>query len=318
MKTQMNAHYVQADPALDWQRAFESWLSENLMRDRKERDPKTISAYLSDMRDFARYFHRANPGAFFTPDQFFSYDAKGYFLELLDTKSASTYRRRRTALDLFSQFARENGWLEANPMARIPNVDVTARSPRDIDEDQRIQLEKAFMAEEHTLIGLRDSVLFFLMSNAGLRISEAVGLPEANVNLDDGELRVIGKFKKERMVKIGGILLEKLRIWRDLKPDSVDGIFLCAPRTGKAIGRIQAWKRFKKLCKRAGVTNVTPHALRHTYVYRYMDAVMQGDYARLPAAIDAVCQQTGDTPAVILKFYTNARESDMRAAAEMM
>ena len=67
----------------------------------------------------------------------------------------------------------------------------------------------------------------------------------------------------------------------------------------------------------AGV-NTEPHALRHTYIYRFMNAMMNGDPWRLPAAIDAVCQQTGDRPEVILAYYTRARESEIRAAAEVV
>ena len=99
-------------------------------------------------------------------------------------------------------------------------------------------------------------------------------------------------------------------------PTSIDGM-LVTDEEGLAIGRQQAWRRFGLIAERAGV-NVTPHAMRHTFVVRFMDAMMAGDPWKLPAAIDAVCQQTGDRPEVILAYYTRARKSDMRAAAEVM
>ena len=99
-------------------------------------------------------------------------------------------------------------------------------------------------------------------------------------------------------------------------PVSVEGT-LITDEQGSSIGREQAWRRFVTIAETAGV-NTTPHAMRHTYVLRYMDAYMGGDKGKLPAAIDAVCQQTGDKPEVILAYYTRARESDMRAAAEAM
>jgi hypothetical protein len=58
--------------------------------------------------------------------------------------------------------------------------------------------------------------------------------------------------------------------------------------------------------------------MRSTYVMRYMAAFMKGDPTRFPAALKAACQQTGDSAEVILKFYTGPRESDIRAAAEVM
>ena len=107
-----------------------------------------------------------------------------------------------------------------------------------------------------------------------------------------------------------------MRLWLDRKPASVEGTFLTADN-GMSITRGQAWRRFVEIAQTAGV-DATPHDMRHTYVLRFMDVVMSGDSSKLPAAIDAVCQQTGDRPEVILKYYTRARESDVRAAAEVM
>jgi integrase/recombinase XerD len=154
------------------------------------------------------------------------------------------------------------------------------------------------------------------MSNAGLRISEVIDLQLSDLHLDDGYIHVFGKGQKHRKVKVGGRLVAKINAWLSRMPASIEGTLVTDDK-GLSIGREQAWKRFTAIAEKAGV-NTTPHAMRHTFVLRFMDAVMNGDPSKMPAAIDAVCQQTGDRPEVILAYYTRARESDMRAAAEVM
>jgi site-specific recombinase XerC len=213
-------------------------------------------------------------------------------------------------------WARSEGMLDRDPAEWVPFMDATRKSPRDVSEEERSRLEAAAEAGEGTLIGLRDSLIFFLMLDAGLRINEAVTVRLSDLHLEDSEIHVWGKGKKHRVIKIGSRLAGKIRAWLDRKPDSVEGT-LVTDESGFSIERGQAWRRFVIIADKAGV-KTTPHAMRHTYVLRYMDAYMRGDPWKLPAAIDAVCQQTGDRPEVILAYYTRARESDMRAAAEAM
>jgi len=252
----------------------------------------------------------------FSPELLNGTDLKAYFRMLENEHKPATYNRKLASMRLLIAWARGEGILDHDPAAWIPFMDAVRKSPRDVSEEERLKLEAAAEAEEASFIGMRDSLMFFLMNDAGLRINEAVTVQQDDVHLDEGYICVVGKGKKYREIKIGSRLVMKIRTWLDRKPVSHEGTLITDER-GFAIERGQGWRRFKLIAERAGVIT-TPHAMRHTYVLRYMDAYMKGDPWRLPAAIDAVCQQTGDRPEVILAYYTRARESDMRSAAEAM
>lgn len=305
---------VQVAPTLHWLESFALWLRQTPTRKNRERSRLTLEAYLNDVRLFSHYFEQVN-GQPFSPELLNSTDLKTYFKRLEQGKPA-THNRKLASLRMLINWACSEGLLETDPAAWIPVMDATRESPRDVNEEERLRLEAAAEAGERSRLGLRDSLLFFLMSDAGLRIHETVGLKITDLHLEDGYIHVLGKGQKHRKVKVGSRLAGKIRAWLDLGPAPIEGTVVTAAN-GLALTRVEAWRRFQVIANRAGV-KTTPHAMRHTYVIRYMDAYMKGDPWRLPAAIDAVCQQTGDRPEVILTYYTRARESDMRAAAEEM
>lgn len=306
---------VRVAPSIHWLEAFALHLRNTPSQKRRQRSSLSLSAYISDVRLMAQWF-TVRYGVEFTPDQMNQVNVEEYFAVLANTSKPSTYSRRLASVHMLINWAQSVDLLDDDPAAWVPFMDAVRKSPRDVAQDDRIQLEAAAEAGESTQIGLRDSLIFFLMNDAGLRINEVVTLKLSDLHLEAGYIHVLGKGSKHREPKIGSRLVTKIRAWLDRKPDSVEGTLITDER-GFAIERGSAWRRFVMIAEQAGV-RCTPHAMRHTYVLRYMDAYMKGDPWKMPAAIDAVCQQTGDRPEVILAYYTRARESDMRAAAEVM
>lgn len=313
MPQQIDITQLQVGLQLDWRVMFGLWLRQSPTQKRRERSQLSVSAYTADIEQMSRWF-ADRYDVTFEPVHINSANLQEYFLSL--NCAPATYNRKLASARMLIKWSRSVGILDYDPSEWIPLQDATRESPRDVNDDERMMLELAAEENEGTLIGMRDSLIFFLMSNAGLRISEAVNLRLDDLHIDDGYIHVFGKGDKHRKVKVGGRLVKKINTWLEQMPKSVEGT-LITDDGGLSIERGQAWRRFVLIAECAGV-NVTPHAMRHTFVLRFMDAVMGGDASKLPAAIDAVCQQTGDRPEVILAYYTRARESDLRAAAELM
>jgi len=315
MLPQIDLTALPVAPTLHWMEAFGSWLRSTPTQKHRARSRLTRDAYLSDVQLFAQCFEEVNSQAF-SPEFLNATDLRTYFARLESENKPATYNRKLASIRMLINWARYEGLLDHDPAEWIPFVDAVRKSPRDLNDEERLKLEAAAEAGEDTLIGLRDSLIFFLMDDVGLRVSEVIELKESDLHLNDGYIHVLGKGKKHREPKIGSRTINKIRAWLDRKPASLEGT-LITDEAGLSIGRGQAWRRFVIIAEKAGV-RASPHWMRHTYVLRYMNAFMNGDPWRLPAAIDAVCQQTGDKPEVILAYYTRARESDMRAAAEAM
>lgn len=299
---------------LDWRIEFGLWLRNTPSQKNKHRALLSLDAYERDLNLMAAWFE-AKYGVPFEPCHMNEENLGEYFAQF--KRQPATHKRKRASLKLFIRWALNAGVIDYDPSVWISVIDVVEDAPRDLTDDERKQLEAVAEAGESSLLGLRGSIIFFLMNDGGLRISEVIGLLESDLHLDEGYIDVLGKGEKPRKVRIASRLIGKIRLWLERKPVSVEGTLITDER-GLAICRQQAWARFVLLRELAGVMNATPHSMRHTYVIRYMDAFMKGDSSRWGAALKAVCKQTGDDVKTIIKYYTSPRDSDMRAAAEAM
>ena len=120
----------------------------------------------------------------------------------------------------------------------------------------------------------RYELLFGLLLNSGLRISEALNLKVAEVRLVDGaakSVRVIGKGNKERIVPLPAAFGQVFGFW--LK-DQRRGEFVFAKATGQPPASSQAARAYLRgMLQKAGIDKkISPHKLRHTYATQLLNA----------------------------------------------
>jgi integrase/recombinase XerD len=105
----------------------------------------------------------------------------------------------------------------------------------------------------------------------GLRVSELVGLKIAQVSLDSGVVRVLGKGSKERLVPLGDEAVVWLqRYLKTARPalaaeGKSDHLFVTARRT--PMTRQAFWALIKRYAVKAAIpaAALSPHVLRHAF-----------------------------------------------------
>jgi integrase/recombinase XerD len=117
---------------------------------------------------------------------------------------------------------------------------------------------------------LRDRTLLELLYATGIRVSEAVGLDCARVNVKVGYLRCLGKGNRERIVPIGAGALRVMGLYlAHLRPSLVgprSGDALLLSRTGRRLDRTNVWRLVRKHAETVGLDGkVSPHTLRHCF-----------------------------------------------------
>ncbi|MDH2917137.1 MAG: tyrosine recombinase, partial [Gallionella sp.] len=121
-----------------------------------------------------------------------------------------------------------------------------------------------------TPLGMRDRTMLEVLYASGLRVSELVTLKVAQVSLDMGVTRVMGKGSKERLVPLGEEALDWIkRYLGDVRPVLLDGKLtdaLFVTQRGEGMTRQMFWYLIKKHAKQGGLHKpLSPHTLRHAF-----------------------------------------------------
>ena len=143
------------------------------------------------------------------------------------------------------------------------------RLPKNLSEAQVEALLAA--PDPGTTLGLRDRAMLETLYATGLRVSELVGLTLAQVSLDMGVVRVLGKGSKERLVPLGEESIAWLgRYLASGRPSLVGhgksaSLFVTARRG--PLTRQAFWALLKRLAAKAGIpsASISPHVLRHAF-----------------------------------------------------
>ncbi|OIN96116.1 hypothetical protein AUJ66_07300 [Candidatus Desantisbacteria bacterium CG1_02_38_46] len=179
--------------------------------------------------------------------------------EMEHAYSKSSISRKVSCLRTFFKFLAREGLIPVNP-ARFRHLPKRGlRLPSFLSEEEVIKLLES---PPSTHNGLRDRAIMEVLYATGIRVSELVGLNLSNVDILGGTVRVFGKGRKERIVPIGRPAIfaigEYLKVHRGLSP-----LFLNA-KGGRLTSR-SVQTIINKYARIAGLKNVTPHTLRHSF-----------------------------------------------------
>ncbi len=197
------------------------------------------------------------------------------FLDRLnkDGLSASSRARCLSAVRGFFKYLLAEGELAANPMRDLRSGRRGLRVPKQLSIADIKALLASICGDDP--LACRDRAMVELLYGCGLRVSELLELEASRVNLRDGYLVVTGKGSKERAVPVGRAALKALRDYlHEARPKlakmrSSAALFL--GRNGRAMSRQGFWKRLGEHARRAGLGQVSPHVLRHSFATHLLE-----------------------------------------------
>jgi integrase/recombinase XerD len=228
--------------------------------------PHTLDAYRSDLARFITFLNkrgvkslddatRKTIGAYLMAEK-----ARGI--------SATSLSRNLAAIKVFFRFLASNRFVRSDITDVIESPKIWKHLPEVLSVDEVEQLLRIPRPATH--YGRRDRALIELMYATGVRVSEAAGLKVADVNLDVGYIRCMGKGSKERIVPLGRVARKAVDSYLKLtRPHFLrlrDSDVLLLTRQGKPFTRQGLWKIVKGYAKRAKIRKrITPHTLRHSF-----------------------------------------------------
>ena len=264
--------------------------------------PRTVEAYRRDLDALGAWLKHS-------PATATREELERYLADLrAEGLAPSTIARRVASVRALFRHELLLGSREDNPAAEIGLPRRARRLPRTLSPGEAERLVDA--AAGTTPRALRDRALVELLYGAGLRVSEAVGLERAGVDLEERLVRSVGKGGKERVVPIGRSAADALSRYVSRGRPFLDRrhrpeLFLNAQ--GGGLTRAGAFLILRKLAEKAGLdpTRIHPHLLRHSFATHLLEG---------GADLRSVQEMLGHADLATTEIYTHVTDRRRRDA----
>ena len=228
----------------------------------KNYSQETINSYEEDLVEFLEFLSKENLELLKV-----SYDDVRFFLMELDKKNnkATTISRKLSSLRGFYKFLMNRDYINNNPFILIKTPRKEKKLPRFFYYNE---LEEMFDSIDiSTPLGQRNRLILEVLYASGVRVSELVNIKLKDIN--DEEIKVLGKGNKERITRIGDYAREILDLYlsdgyKILNKENSEYLFL--NNNGKKLTTRGIRYILDEIIKNTNVKkNISPHMLRHSF-----------------------------------------------------
>ena len=250
----------------------------------QDRSPATVSSYLSDLRQFARWFEQSNGDAL-TPERVTVLDIRDYRQHMLTVlrRKPATINRHLASISTWLNWAVDTGQIETNPARQVNGVRSVAQPIKWLTRQEEgallRQVERSLQAVRTVPAkrkAARNRALVVVMLNTGLRAEEICNLETGDIKINERKGQVTvrsGKGCKQRSVPLNKQARQALSGWLAVRPESdSDWVFLGQRGNQLSTSALRRVISDLAYAARLDPQEVSPHTLRHTFAKRLMDA----------------------------------------------
>ena len=235
--------------------------------DQKKLSDKSIKAYSIDLEQFRQYIT--------TDDIPVKADISTYIMYLHKTNKPRTVKRKIASIRVFLNYLEFEEFITENPMKKIktkfqePQILPRTISLTIIENILAVAYQELKQAKTAYAINsaLRNTAMIELLFSTGLRVSELCSLNIEHVDLFNGNIRIMGKGKRERILQVGNQeVISILKRYSEEKTVHNETGFFFINRLSTRISEQSVRFLIKRLCAKAKIgQKITPHMFRHSF-----------------------------------------------------
>lgn len=238
----------------------------------RDLSPNTLGAYRRDLEQFFEFCRRARTDPLCATAQ-----TVRRFLAWLSTRgqARSSVARKASSLRQFFRYVVRTTGREDNPALLVSTPKRPSRLPVVLKPSQVARLVELPPADDPW--GLRDRAILELLYAGGVRVGELTGLDVDDLDLASGQVRVLGKGRKERIVPVGEPAADALRAYiAGARPSMVlpasPAAALFYNHRGRRLGQRDVRALVERYAREAVPGGrVSPHTFRHTFATHLLE-----------------------------------------------
>jgi integrase/recombinase XerD len=253
------------------QEGVDLYLASLARKKRGENNSNTIVAYRNDLHQLCVYL--ANFGL----EDWRQVTREHINAYLLGMRDAHNYRpatiaRKLASLKTFFRYMHSSGALDSSPVEDLDIPHIRKEPPQVLSQEQIVRLFRQVVIDNP--VGRRDFALIALLYTTGMRVSELVALNLNDLDIADKTMNCPGRSGKSHRGQEVHLLLpvvEALQSYLHLARQQLirhhaDEPALFVNHHGERLTRQGFWLIVKGYARQAGITEITPQVLRHSFV----------------------------------------------------
>ena len=270
---------------------------------------RTVKEYGDDLREFELFFK--NLDTTLTWENVDSDVIRDWMESMMDKGNiATSVNRRLSAVRSFYRFALSRGIVSRDPAHGVKGPKKEKPLPQFVREAELDALLDENVWDMGRFADVRARTLILLIYETGVRISELLGIDDAAVDFSAGQLKVMGKGGKQRIIPFGRELSETLARYMETRDAAVvkksPALFLWndGERETYWQARREVRSNLSRVCT---LKKRSPHVLRHSFATAMLNN---------GAGLESVKKLLGHSKLTTTEIYTHTTFEQLKRVYE--
>ena len=275
----------------------------------------TVEAYIRDLGQFEKFLEEQDYPA--TDGDIKTSFVRQWIAQLMDQKiEVSSLHRKLASISGYFRYANKRGWVDHNPVKGIKKPKLKKRLPEYLEQQQTELLYTTSHLENWKDYTAQLIVQF--LYETGLRRAELISLKNNDLDRYQGQIRVLGKRNKMRIVPINADLMKRINDYCETKKQhfekenanawNQDYLFLGMDGQALTPGKIYPMVK-AVLSPITTKQKKSPHLLRHTFATQMLN---EG------ADLNVIKEILGHSSLAATQVYTHVSISKLKEMHEKL
>lgn len=193
-------------------------------------------------------------------------DVLDFISYIKDNHKSTSINRCLSSLRSYYNYLLKENIVDTNPFKLVNSMKKEKKLPEYFKYNEYVELVNSI--DINSNLGIRNRCIFEVLLCTGCRCSELVNIKLCDIDLDNREIKVLGKGNKERIVYLGSYAIDSLNMYLSVRDElsKKDNKYLFVNHLGNKLTTRGIRDIIDKILLKSSLNlKITPHTFRHSF-----------------------------------------------------